>query len=57
MTSDSTRNESRIAAREKPIARKVPISAVRACTAAYSVLVAPNTAPIPASTASPTTRT
>ena len=57
VSSDSTRNETRIEPREKPIARSVPISAVRAWTAAYIVFVAPKTAPIPASTARPITST
>ena len=52
---DSARNAVRIEPREKPSARNVPISEVRACTAAYMVLVAPNIAPMPASTASPAT--
>jgi hypothetical protein len=42
--------------REKPSARSVPISAMRACTAAYIVFVAPNAAPKPATTARNTTR-
>lgn len=54
---DSERNASRIEPREKPSARSVPISAVRDCTAAYIVFVAPKTAPTPASTARPTTIT
>src|SRR5439155_16202012 len=55
--SASTWNDVRIAAREKPRARSVPIAAVRACTAAYMLLAAPNPAPMPASTAIPTTST
>src|SRR5439155_893791 len=43
--SASTWNDVRIAAREKPRARSVPISAVRACTAAYLLLAAPHPAP------------
>src|SRR5712692_3400922 len=44
---DSTTNEKRMLRREKPIARSVPISRVRAATIAYIVLSAPKTAPSP----------
>ena len=43
----STTNENRIARRENPSARRVPISRVRAATTAYMVFMAPKTAPIP----------
>ena len=45
-SSASPRNAVRIAAREKPSARRVPISAVRDATLAYIVIIAPMTAPI-----------
>ena len=45
-SSASTRNATRIAVREKPSARSVPISAVREATLAYIVIIAPITAPI-----------
>ena len=45
-SSASTRNAARIAAREKPSARSVPISAVRDATLAYIVIIAPMIAPI-----------
>ena len=48
---DSITNENRIARREKPSARSVPISRVRAATIAYIVFMAPNTAPMPMTTA------
>ena len=41
------RNDARIDRREKPRARSVPISRVRAATIAYMVFIAPKTAPIP----------
>ncbi len=44
---DSIMNELRIDVREKPSARSVPISRVRADTSAYIVFIAPNTAPMP----------
>src|SRR5262245_20640415 len=44
--SDSSTKERRIERREKPIARRVPISRVRAETCAYIVFIAPNEAPI-----------
>ena len=44
---DSIMNELRIDVREKPSARSVPISRVRAATSAYIVFIAPNTAPMP----------
>src|SRR5262249_8226273 len=56
-SNDSVRNETRIAARPKPSARSVPISAVRLATAAYIVLSAPKTAPTGMTTASVRTRT
>ena len=37
--------------REKPSARSVPISRVRAATMPYIVFIAPNTAPMPMTTA------
>ena len=55
--SASTTKEIRTARRENPIARRVPISRVRADTWAYIVFIAPNEAPIavkiPTRTASP----
>jgi hypothetical protein len=55
--SDSDRKDTRIASREKPSARSVPISAVRLATAAYMVLSAPNVAPVAMTTASTRTST
>ena len=48
---DSSTNENRMERREKPSARSVPISRVRAATIAYMVFMAPNTAPMPMITA------
>ncbi len=45
-SSASPRNAARIAPREKPSARNVPISPVRDATLAYIVIAAPITAPI-----------
>ena len=45
-SSASPRNATRIAAREKPSARSVPISLVRDATLAYIVIIAPMIAPI-----------
>ena len=45
-SNDSIRNATRMLPRRKPIARKVPISAVRLATAAYMVIIAPMIAPI-----------
>ena len=42
----SITNDTRIERREKPIARSVPISRVRAETCAYMVFIAPKAAPI-----------
>ena len=42
----STTNETRTARREKPIARRVPISRMRAETCAYIVFIAPKDAPM-----------
>ncbi len=47
---DSVTNENRMLRREKPRARRVPISRVRAATIAYIVFMAPNTAPMPMTT-------
>ena len=44
-TSDSIRNEVKMARRGKPTARRVPISRPRLETAAYIVLAAANIAP------------
>ncbi len=45
-TRASSTKETRIERREKPIARSVPISRVRAETCAYIVFIAPKAAPI-----------
>ncbi|PYQ42349.1 MAG: hypothetical protein DMF77_13170 [Acidobacteria bacterium] len=50
-TADSTTKDTRIARRENPRARRVPISRVRAATIAYIVFMVPNTAPRPMTTA------
>ena len=42
--------------REKPRARRVPISRVRAATMAYIVFMAPKTAPMPMTTETNTAR-
>ncbi len=49
-TTDSITNARRMLRREKPSARRVPISRVRAATIAYMVFMAPNTAPPPITT-------
>ncbi len=48
---DSITNETRMLMREKPSARRVPISRVRAATIPYIVFIAPKTAPMPMTTA------
>ena len=55
-TTDSITNASRMLRREKPSARRVPISRVRAATIAYMVFMAPNTAPMPITTETKTAR-